>query len=91
METLVPDDDRRCELEAEMPHIPLRYFESRFEVPRGWCDIEISFLLLSEPYRADARRARELGWPTIERMGNHLDVATDPEGIARRIVDLADR
>jgi pimeloyl-ACP methyl ester carboxylesterase len=90
MTMLVPDDDRRRELEAEMPQIPLPYFESPFEVPGGWCESPGSFLLLSESYRGDAERSRALGWPTVERLGGHLDIVNDPDGVARAIVELVD-
>jgi hypothetical protein len=89
METLVPAVDRRVELEAEMPEIPLAFFESPFEVPEGWCQTRGSYLLLSEPYRDDAKRARSLGWPTVDRLGGHLDIANDPDRIAGMIVELA--
>jgi len=82
MESLVPARHQRIELEAEMVEIPLAYFESASRVPAGWCDAAASFLLLSESYRAEAERARTLGWPTIERIGNHLDIANDEEAIA---------
>lgn len=91
METLVPDVDRRSALEAEIPEIPLAYFESPLDVPDGWCQIPGSFVLLSEPYRSDAERSRALGWPTVERLGGHLDIVNDPAGIARTIIELAGR
>jgi pimeloyl-ACP methyl ester carboxylesterase len=89
MEMLVPAVDRRVELEAEMPEVPLAYFESPFDVPEGWCRTRGSFLLLSEQYRDDARRARSLGWPTIDRLGGHLAIANEPDGVAGMIVELS--
>jgi hypothetical protein len=89
MEMLVPAVDRRVELEAEMPEIPLAFFESPFDVHEGWCQTRGSFLLLSEPYRDDAKRARLLGWPTVDRLGGHVDIANDPDRIAGMIVELA--
>jgi hypothetical protein len=89
MEMLVPADDRRAALEAELPKIPLAFFESPFDVPEGWCQTRGSFLLLSEPYRDDAKRAHSLGWPTVDRLGGHLDIVNDPDGIAHMIVKHA--
>lgn len=89
MEALVPSQHRRTEVEAEIVEIPFAYFESTFEVPAGWCDTAGSFLLLSESYRADAERARTLGWPTIERIGNHLDIVNDADAVAGTIMELA--
>jgi hypothetical protein len=89
MEVLVPAADRRAELEAEMPEIPLAFYESPLKVPVGWCDTPGSFLLLSEVYRRDAERARALGWPMIERLGGHLDVVNAAEAVAQQLIDLA--
>jgi hypothetical protein len=89
MEMLVPAEDRRAALDAEMPEIPLAFFESAFDVPDGWCQTRGSFLQLSEPYREDAERAHLLGWPTVDRPGGHLDIVNDEDGIARTIVELA--
>lgn len=89
MESLVRARHRRIDLEAEMVEIPLAFFESAFGVPAGWCDTAAAFLLLSESYRADAERARTLGWPMIERLGNHLDIVNEAEAIAGSIIDLA--
>jgi Alpha/beta hydrolase family len=91
MARLVPDADRRRVLEAEIPEVPLAYFESAFEVPERWCESRGSFLLLSESYRGDAERSRALGWPTVERLGGHLDIVNDPEEIARAVVELIGR
>ena len=91
MEVFVPDADRRGELEAEMPEVPLAFFESPLLVPVGWCENPAAFLLLSESYRSDAQRARRLGWPCVERIGGHLDIVNDADDIARAIVKLAAR
>src|SRR5919106_5347832 len=87
MEMLVPAVDRRVELEAEMPEIPLAFFEAPIDVPEGGCQARGSFPLLSEPYRDDAERGRSLRWHTVERLGGHLDIANDPDRIARIIVE----
>jgi hypothetical protein len=89
MEMLVPADDRRAALDAEMPEIPLAFFESAIDLPEGWCQMRGFFLLLSEPYRDDSNRARSLGWPTVDQLGGHLDIANDPGRIASTIVELA--
>ena len=89
MEVLVPAADRRAELEAEMPEIPLAFYESPLEVPVGWCETPGSFLLLSESYRDDADRARALGWPTIEHLGSHLDIVNDAGAISHELIELA--
>ena len=43
--------------------------------PRKWTD--------------NAERARSLRWPTVDRLGGHLDTANYPDRIAGIIVELA--
>jgi len=89
MENLVPDAARRAEIEAEMPAVPLAFFETAMPLPVGWCEGPGAFVLLSEAYRRDADTARSLGWPVVEDLGNHLDIVNDPESLARDLVALA--
>lgn len=62
--------------------MPLAFFEAPVTAPAGWCGRSAAFVLLSEPYRSDAERARSLRWTVVERLGTHLDVANDEEAIA---------
>jgi hypothetical protein len=88
MATLVPDDARRQEVEQELPHVPLDFYETSIEVPLGWCQRSCAYVLLSEAYRPDADRASALGWPVVERHGRHLDIVTVDEEIAAMLVEL---
>ena len=63
MRTLVSDDVRRADVEAEMPEVPLPFYESAVDLPSGWDEGRGAYVLLSEAYRDDAARARSLGWP----------------------------
>lgn len=89
MERLVPDRRRRAEFETELPEVPLAFYETPVTLPDGWRDSPGGYVLLSEPYRADAETARSLGWPVVEHLGAHLDVVNHPEAIARTLVRLA--
>jgi hypothetical protein len=91
MRALVPDDARRTQLDAELPEVPIAFYEVAMEFPRDWPRRSSSFVLLSESYRADADRARSLGWTVIERLGGHLDIVNAPEAVAPLVVDLAVR
>ena len=71
--------------------MPLAFFEAPILLPAGWCAIDGAFLLLSEFYRADATRAADRGWPVVEHLGGHLDIANEEEAIADILVGLADR
>ena len=87
---LVPDDATRARLEAEMPRLPMSYFEDRPPVPEGWDRRPCAYLLLSaEPYAASAADARARGWPTAEvHGGKHLDLVRRPAAVARALLDL---
>lgn len=88
MRTVVPDDVRRADVEAEMPEVPLAFYESAVDLPGGWEEGRGAYVLLSEAYRDDAVRARSLGWSRIERLGGHLDLVNDPDEIARAVIEL---
>ena len=89
MDALVQDGARRHEIEAELPRVPLTFFEVPIPLPVDWCETDGGVLLLSEFYRSDADRAAALGWPVIERSGAHLDMANEEEEIAANLVELA--
>ncbi|HLM28286.1 MAG TPA: hypothetical protein VK360_00060 [Acidimicrobiales bacterium] len=89
MRALIPDDTRRAQVDAELPEVPIAFYELTVELPTDWPRRSSSFLLLSEAYRADADRARSLGWSLTERLGGHLDIVSAPEAVAPLIVDLA--
>ena len=89
MANLVPDGARRAEIEAEMPEVPLAFFETPMPLPVGWCEGPGAFVLLSEPYRRVADTARSVGWPVVEDLGNHLDIVNHPESLARHLIGLA--
>lgn len=83
---LIPDDNRRREVLADMPALPLAYFEERLTMPEGWSQPEMgAYLLLSEIYRADASNAASRGWPTVEMIGGHMDLVTRPAAVAHAI------
>ena len=90
MRELVPDERQRMDLEAEMPRLPLSYFEAAVPLPHEWgrrclC----AYLLLSTPYRDSAAEARAYRWPVIEIDGvQHLAIATNPIPVTEALLDL---
>jgi hypothetical protein len=88
MAELVPDAERRAILETQVRATPIELFETPIDVPALWYEISSSYVLLGEPYRRDANTAAAWGWPVVERLGGHLDIVTEPEAIARAIVDI---
>lgn len=90
MAVLVPLAERRGVVESELSEVPLSFYETVIEMPSGWCAGADAYVLLSEAYRDDARRASVLGWPVVERRGGPLDIVNDGEAIASILLDLVD-
>jgi len=82
MEQLIPDDHLRSAVVAEMPRLPLSYFEGVIPVPSGWMRTSCRYVLLSEAYREEAAEATLRGWQVCELLGSHLDIVTRPVEIA---------
>jgi hypothetical protein len=91
MERLVDVPERRAVIEAELPIVPLQFYETSIAMPPGWCDTPSAYVLLSPGYRDDAVTASARGWPVVERLGTHLDMANDEQSIAAILFDLAAR
>jgi hypothetical protein len=92
MGELVPDAERRAVVAAELPRLPLSYYEARVAAPVGWAAAGGGYILLSaEAYGGAAAAAAARGWPVVELPGGHLDIVTRPEPIAAAIADLAAR
>ena len=90
LEALVRNDQRRREIEQELPNVPLAFYEAAIKVPIGWCAGPGAYVLLSDAYRSDAATAASRGWPVVERLGAHLDIVNDEEAIAAILTNLAD-
>jgi hypothetical protein len=90
MRELVPDAERRAIIAAELPRLPLSYFEASVPAPVGWAAAGGAYVLLSdEAYGDQAAAAAARGWPVIRLPGGHLDIVTRPEPIAAAIAELA--
>jgi hypothetical protein len=90
MSELVPDERLRAALEAEMPRLPLSYFQASVPVPDAWNRRSCAYLLLTaEPYGQSAIEARSLGWPVLEIQGvQHLAMATDAIAVTDALLGL---
>jgi hypothetical protein len=83
---LVPDADLRAEIADEAPEVPVAFLKE----PRP--DVEwngpAGYVELSEAYVSDADEAEARGWP-VRRIGSHhLAPASDPEPVARAVLDV---
>ena len=91
MREMVPDERVRAELEAEMPCLPLSYFEASVPLPEDWANRHpCAYLLLSAtPYRQSAAEARARGWPVTEIPDvQHLAITTNPIPVTEALLDL---
>lgn len=86
---LFPSPRTRAEVTAELPRLPLAYYEERVPVPAGWEDHPCSYLLFSSAYTAVAGQAAERGWPVRRLPGEHLHQLVDPGGVAAALLELA--
>jgi hypothetical protein len=89
MRALIPDDEMRAIVGAEMPALPLSYFETRVPVPAGWTSSRCGYVLLSAAYDGQADKAEASGWPVVRLPGAHLDIVTRPAAIADAILSVA--
>ncbi len=89
MKKLVPEAGRREAVIAELPRLPLSYFQAGVPVPEGWANGACAYVLLSDAYRHEADEATTHGWPVTELLGSHLDLVTEPVRLARALVDRA--
>jgi len=88
MAELVPDPAARRRFTAGCPPLPLAMFEEVHPPTPGWPDAPAAYLQLSEAYRDQAARARELGWPVEERLSHHLAPLTHSALVAAALHEL---
>jgi hypothetical protein len=89
MRELIPDDRTREIVSAELPAVPLSYFETRVPVPAGWTSARCGYVLLSEAYAEQASKAAASGWSVARLPGAHLDIVTRPSAVADAILSVA--
>jgi hypothetical protein len=87
LDPLLPDPALRGRFLAQLPRVPLAYFEERAPVigdriPRQ------AYLQLSEPYARAADEAERRGWPTRRESADHLAMLTQPELVVGHLVRL---
>jgi hypothetical protein len=88
MAELIRDPEERRRFADGCPRLPLAMFEETHPPAPGWPDAPGAYLLLSEAYRDEAARARELGWPVAEQMTDHLALLTQAGRIAGALREL---
>ncbi len=87
---LVPDPSDRAALVAEAPQLPETFFDVDVPAPDGWEPAVCGYLQLSPAYDDVAQAARERGWRMASLPGQHLDLLSDPDPVARAVLALLD-
>lgn len=86
---LVPDADQRTLIVHDTPRVPRSFYDDPVQLPAGWHDRPgCCMLQLSAGYHDDRLRAEAFGWATDQIDGQHLDVATHPELVCDRLLQL---
>ncbi|HLI01254.1 MAG TPA: alpha/beta fold hydrolase [Acidimicrobiales bacterium] len=85
---LIPDPQLREGFTAACPRLPVALFEEPLPGSPDWAERPGAYLRLSEAYKQEAGRARELGWPVGELDGHHLSVLSQPERVIGPLLDL---
>jgi hypothetical protein len=87
---LVPDPDRRFELERSLPRSTVAAVSEEPPAPRAAL-AAAAYLQLSAVYDAEAAVARARGWPVARLPGEHLHLAVEEHAVADALLDLVDQ
>jgi pimeloyl-ACP methyl ester carboxylesterase len=82
----VPDQQRRRRLIAEIPRLPVAYFDEPAPPARFPESVACAFVRLGAPFDAAADKAERLGWWVARRDWDHLRMLSDPDAVAELIV-----
>lgn len=79
---LLPEEGLRRRFVAELPRLPLAYFEERAPVVDGWPPARCGYLRLSGAYDEVADEAERQGWVVVREPADHLAMLTRPATIS---------
>jgi pimeloyl-ACP methyl ester carboxylesterase len=79
---LLPDRELRRRLVAEVPRLPVAYFEEAAPATRNWDTLRRALLRFSAPYDLAADEAERLGWWVARKDWDHLRMLTAPVAVA---------
>jgi len=85
---LFPDEHTRAAVCAEVPRLPIGYFEEQIPTPAGWDTKPCGYLRFSDVYLAEAKEATRRGWTVEHLPGQHLHQLVDPDAVAERIIAM---
>ena len=90
IEELVPQPALRREFVAEIPRLPVAYFEEPAPVTRASEIRRCAYLRLSAAYDHTADEAEHRGFWVVRRDWDHLRMLTAPESVAELVVQTVD-
>lgn len=79
--------DAAAEFEADLPRLRLEWFDETIAVP-PWTALSTGYIQLSEVFEREAETARTRGIETLHVPGTHVELMTDPAGVAAAVVTL---
>jgi Alpha/beta hydrolase family len=82
IDELLPDPVLRRTVSAEIPRLPLAYFEERAPLARKWDTLRCAYLRISAASDDAADEAERLGWWVARRDWDHLRMLTAPDAVA---------
>lgn len=88
---IVPDDNLREQLVAELRPRGLDFFTEPIPVFDGWPDADCVYIQFSAPYEKPADQARVAGWRTSVLEGGHFHMLVDSKAVTDLIVTSVSR
>lgn len=82
LESLLPDAAVRRRLVAEIPRLPIAYFDERAPRAQFADSVACAFVRLGAPFDRAAAKAERLGWWVARRNWDHLRMVSDPDAVA---------
>jgi hypothetical protein len=88
---LVPDDERRHALLADLRPAPRAFWDEIVPVFDGWPDAPCAYLAFvpNDAYASALGEARGRGWRHRAIEGSHFHMLVDPRGVADALIGLA--
>jgi hypothetical protein len=86
---IIPDDQTRAGLLAELRPRPLAFFTETLPDVPGWPDAPCGYVLFSQAYEAAAEQARSAGWPMRSFDAGHFHMLVDPSAVAATFAEMA--
>ena len=90
LEAMLPDGQTREAFIADLPSLPMSYFEERAPDVTMPADLPCAYLQWSNGYADEAQAARDLGWPCEMLVLHHLAMVSDPEAVAAALQSMTD-